>query len=69
MTLLEQADGGVGASYLDEVARAFRISRRRADEIIAEVVNVVRGWRDEAERAQLPRAEQERMSPAFRLVE
>ena len=36
--------------------------------IIQEVVAAVRGWRAEAERAQLSRAEQERMAPAFRLA-
>jgi len=66
---ITETDNTQDLTLVREVARAFRISKRRADEIITEVVNVVRGWRDEAERAQLPRAEQERMSPAFRLVE
>lgn len=51
-----------------DVARSFRVARRRADEIIAEVLSFVRSWRAEAERAQLSRAEQEHMAPAFRVA-
>ena len=51
-----------------DVARTFRVTARKADAIIAEVVTVVRTWRTEAEKAKLSRTEQERMAPPFRVA-
>lgn len=50
------------------VAPLFRLSDDRARVLIAEVVDVVQGWREEATRWGLTRAAQERMAPAFRLA-
>ena len=65
---ISETDNSQDLSLVRDVARAFRVGARNAEEIITEVVSVVRGWRVEAERAQLSRAEQERMAPAFRLA-
>jgi serine/threonine-protein kinase HipA len=65
---ISESDNTQDLSLVRDVARAFRVSARKADEIITEVIQVVRGWRLVAEQAHLSRAEQERMAPAFRLT-
>lgn len=50
------------------VAEFFRVSRKRSDEIIGEVLAAVRAWREAAATVGLPRGDQERMARAFRLV-
>jgi serine/threonine-protein kinase HipA len=65
---ISETDNSQDLSLVREVARSFRVPARKADEIIAHVLTVVRGWRVEAAQAQLSRAEQERMAPAFRLT-
>lgn len=65
---ISETDNTQDLSLVRDTARRFRIAPRKADEIIAEVVGVVRNWRAVAEQAQLSRAEQERMAPAFRLA-
>lgn len=65
---ISETDNTQDLSLVRDVARAFRVAPRRADAIIANVVTVIRGWRVEAEQAQVSRAEQERMSSAFRLA-
>jgi serine/threonine-protein kinase HipA len=66
---ISETDNAQDLGLVRDVARSFRVGARRADQIIQEVVSAVRGWRAEAERAQLSRAEQERMAPAFRLAQ
>ena len=65
---ISETDNTQDLSLVRDVARTFRVTARKADAIIAEVVTVVRTWRTEAEKAQLSRSEQERMAPAFRLA-
>ena len=65
---ISETDNTQDLALVRDVARAFRVAARKADEIIAEVVSVVRKWGAEAEQAQLSRTEQERMAPAFRLA-
>jgi hypothetical protein len=65
---ISETDNAQDLSLIRDVARSFRVPARKANEIIAEVVTVVRSWRAVAEQAQLSRAEQERMAPAFRLA-
>lgn len=48
-----------------EVAAWFRLSTEAAHSIVAEVVDVVDGWRDTAERLGLSRTEITRIKPAF----
>jgi serine/threonine-protein kinase HipA len=66
---ITETDNAQDLSLVRDVARAFRVGARKADEILAEVASAVRDWRAVAEQAQLSRAEQARMAPAFRLVE
>jgi serine/threonine-protein kinase HipA len=65
---ISETDNAQDLSLVRDVARSFRVAARRADEIIAEVVSVVGEWHVEATHANLSRAEQERMAPAFRLA-
>ena len=65
---ISETDNTQDLSLVRDVARTFRVTARKADAIIAEVVTVVRTWRTEAAKAQLSRTEQERMAPAFRLA-
>lgn len=65
---ISETDNTQDLSLVRDVARTFRVTARKADAIIAEVVTVVRTWRTEAEKAKLSRTEQERMAPAFRLA-
>jgi serine/threonine-protein kinase HipA len=51
-----------------DVAPWFRLSGRRSEAIIADVLAAVRCWRDVATEQGLSRAEQQRMAHAFRLV-
>jgi len=66
---ISETDNTQDFSLVRDVARRFRVPARKADEIVAEVVRAVRGWRSVAEQAHLSRAEQERMAPAFRLAQ
>lgn len=50
-----------------EVAHYFRLTAKRAREIVDEVVNAVKTWRNEANRLGLSSSEQERMALAFRV--
>ncbi|MBI4954126.1 MAG: HipA domain-containing protein [Myxococcales bacterium] len=65
---LSETDNAQDLGLVRDVAQHFRVKPRRADEIIGEVVRAVAGWRGEAKRARLSRAEQDRMAPAFRLA-
>lgn len=51
-----------------ETAREFRIKKDRANEIIQEVVTVVKNWREEAKALGISNGEQRRMEHAFRVV-
>jgi serine/threonine-protein kinase HipA len=60
------------AQHLDlvcEVAPFFRVHDDRSAAIVAEVIDVVRGWRSVATAWGLGREAQERMANAFRLAE
>lgn len=52
-----------------EVAKHFRIKLAHANEIIANVIEAVRGWRTDASAAGISRAEQDRMAAAFRVAD
>jgi serine/threonine-protein kinase HipA len=52
-----------------EVAEYFRLKRDRANNIISEVVDVVRQWRQEADTLGISVSEQDRMARAFRIVD
>lgn len=48
-----------------DVAKLFRLTPKRANEIVADVVKAVRGWRVEAKKLGLARSAQDRMAAAF----
>lgn len=66
---ISDLDNAQDIDLVREVAPFFRIAPARVDAILDEVVGAVRGWRHAAERWNLGREAQERMAPAFRLVE
>ncbi len=66
---LTETDNAQSLSLARDVAKHFRLSTTRADQIISGVVGAVRGWRAEAKRAGLSRAAQARMADAFRVAE
>jgi serine/threonine-protein kinase HipA len=51
-----------------EVAPYFRVSQRRANEVIGTIRGSVGRWNSVAEKLGIPRIERERMSPAFRFI-
>ncbi len=65
---ISETDNAQELDLVREVAESFRVTRARREEIIEEVITVVGDWRTEARRARIPRAEQDRMESAFRLV-
>ncbi|MBA3464988.1 MAG: HipA domain-containing protein [Deltaproteobacteria bacterium] len=66
---ISETDNAQDLALVRDVAKDFRVKPKRAEAIIAEVVEVVRDWRSEAKKASLSRAEQDRMAPAFQLVD
>ena len=64
---ISDTDNAQDLVLVRQVAESFRVKTKRADEIIEQVVIVVRDWRGEAQRARLSRAEQDRMENAFRV--
>jgi serine/threonine-protein kinase HipA len=66
---VSETDNAQDLSLARDVARHFRVKPPRAEEIIAEVVRVVRTWRIEAAKAGLSRPAQDRMASAFHLAE
>ncbi len=65
---ISDSDNAQDLGLVTEVAEHFRVKAARAKAIIAEVRAAVATWPAEAKRAKLPRTEQERMAPAFRLA-
>lgn len=66
---ISETDNAQNLELAREVASAFRIKARRAEEIIAEVVDVVKKWRTEAKKLGISREEQERMAGAFQVAD
>lgn len=66
---ISESDNAQDLDLVDEVAVYFRVARPRAAAIRAEVVDAVRGWRAVASARGLSRSAQDRMAPAFRLVD
>lgn len=65
---VSETDNAQDLELAREVAPFFRLELDRVDAILEEVVAAVRTWREVADELGLPRAEQERMARAFRLV-
>jgi serine/threonine-protein kinase HipA len=66
---VSETDNAQDLALARDVAKFFRVSSKRADAIIAEVVGAVRQWRREAKAAEISRSEQDRMASAFAVAD
>jgi len=66
---ISETDNAQNLDLVRSVAQHFRVKPPRTDEIIAEVVAAVKGWRKEASALHIPSSEQDRMERAFRVAE
>jgi len=66
---VSETDNAQDFDLARDVAKYFRLSPKRANAVLDDVVDAVRSWREEAERVGLGRTAQERMATAFRLVQ
>lgn len=66
---ISETDNSQDLGLAKKVAEYFRIKPDRADEIINEVVSVVKKWRKEADKIGISTAEQDQMAEAFRVAE
>lgn len=65
---ISDEDNSLDLSLAMEVSEYFRLSEKRAKEIIEEVLNAVAGWRDLATKYGISRVEQELKAMAFKGV-
>lgn len=66
---ISETDNSQDLGLARNVAKYFRINPARAEQIIQEVVAVVKNWRKAAGSIGIPTKEQEHMSQAFRVAE
>ncbi len=66
---VSETDNAQDLALARDVAKLFRLTPKRANEIIADVASVVRGWRREAKKFGLSRSAQDRMAAAFQLAD
>lgn len=66
---ISDTDNSQDLSLASDVADIFRINKDKANNIITEVVSVVKQWRDEAALLGLSASAQDRMARAFRVAE
>jgi serine/threonine-protein kinase HipA len=64
---ITDSDNALDLELAMEVASHFRVDRKDADKIISDFKETVTQWRELADALGIPRREQERMTPAFRL--
>ena len=62
---VSETDNSLDLALAQDVAKYFRLSDARAEEIITEVLSGVSGWRAVAKQYAISRDEVERMAPAF----
>jgi serine/threonine-protein kinase HipA len=65
---ISETDNAQDLELVRTVAGGFRVTARRAGQVLDEVIAAVRGWRTIAKAARLSRAEQDRMAHAFRVA-
>ncbi|MBA3772378.1 MAG: HipA domain-containing protein [Ramlibacter sp.] len=65
---VSDADNALDLDLARSVAHYFRVDRRTADDIIEHGQGVVAQWSKIADSLRIPRREQERVAPAFRLA-
>jgi serine/threonine-protein kinase HipA len=66
---VSETDNAQDLDLAREVAKHFRIKPKQANEIIDDVSSAARGWRIEAKKVGLSRADQDAMAPAFELAD
>ena len=66
---VDETDNAQDLDLARSVAEFFRLKPGRAETIVHEVVAAVKTWKREAMASGIPRAQQERMANAFRLVD
>jgi serine/threonine-protein kinase HipA len=66
---VSETDNAQDLALVLDVAKHFRVKTKRTKEILDEVSTAVRDWRNEAKRAGISRAGQDRMATAFRIAQ
>lgn len=66
---IDEHDNAQDLVLVRSVSEVFGIGTTQRDRVIDDVATAVRRWRDVATELGIPRQEQDRMAPAFRLVE
>lgn len=66
---ISETDNSQDLALAQEVSEYFRVNPKRSNEIINEIVKVVKGWRKEATSLGISRREQDYMRNAFRVAE
>lgn len=66
---ISETDNSQNIELVLDVAKHFRVKPTAAKAIVADVTKAVRGWRAEAKRLGIGRAEQDRMARAFRVAD
>ena len=62
---ISETDNALSFDLALEVAPFFRLESRQAELILRRVRDTIRGWKDQANRLGIPRAEQEVVAVAF----
>ena len=66
---VSETDNAQDLALVLDVAQHFRVKSAAAKTIIGDVRKAARGWRTEAKKAGIARAEQDRMANAFRIAD
>lgn len=66
---ISETDNAQDLDLALSVASVFRVKKKRAEEIVADITDTVKQWRTVATSHELPRAAQDRMLRAFRVAE
>lgn len=64
---ISENDNSLNFELAKEVAPYFRLSTKKANGIIDDIINIVKKWRKCAEKYHIPKSEQDRMKNAFRI--
>lgn len=66
---ISESDNSQSLELVKSVAPYFRVSKNRADSLINEMLNTLKGWRKRASKLGINQSEQTHMASAFRLVD
>lgn len=66
---ISESDNTQSLELIKLVAPYFRVSKKRADALITEMIKTLKGWRKRASKLGISQSEQTRMVSAFRLVD